>query len=250
MSEALATARSRAANARGSDTDNGGAVGSALSMRDVRFAYPSTGFGLHIARFDLADGNAVFLRGPSGSGKTTFLGLATGLLKADGGTITVAGTAMPPRAAKRDHLRANRIGVIHQQFNLLSYLDTLSNVLLPGAFRNERSASKDDARTLLARLDVPERLYSSPARALSVGQQQRVAIARALLGGPALVIADEPTSALDVEARDVFLDLLFESVETIGAALLMVSHDPGIGARFGSRYDLREIATVSMGAAA
>ena len=229
--------------------DEAGLADEALLMRDVRFTYRSTGFALHVPRFHLAAGEAVFLRGPSGSGKTTFLSLATGLLATESGEIAVAGEAMPERAARRDRLRASRIGVIHQQFNLLPYLDTLSNVLLPGAFRAGTTSSREEAHDLLTRLGVPEDLHAAPARALSVGQQQRVAIVRALLGTPALVVADEPTSALDVDARNAFLDLLFENVETVGAALLMVSHDPAIGARFAVQHDLREIASISTGGA-
>ena len=242
------------ASDRGGATDDvAPATGNvALAMRDVAFRYPSTGFGLDVAAFDLAAGEAAFLRGPSGSGKTTFLGLATGMLEADAGEIAVAGRPMPARPAARDALRAEAIGVIHQQFNLLPYLDTLSNVTLPLAFgRGTDIAGADEAaRALLGRLGVPEALHRVPARRLSVGQQQRAAIARALLGAPRLVVADEPTSALDVDARDAFLDLLFESAGAAGAALLMVSHDPAIGARFDRRLDLREIATVTDGSAA
>lgn len=223
-----------------------------LAMSDVAFTYPSTGFGLRIAGFDLAAGGRVFLRGPSGSGKTTFLSLATGLLAADIGKVEVAGRPMPGRASARDALRADAIGIIHQQFNLLPYLDTLSNVLLPLAFGrgSASSANQSDARDLLERLGVPASLHGAPARALSVGQQQRVAIARALLGEPSLVVADEPTSALDVETRDAFLDVLFASVEDAGSALLMVSHDPVIGERFGHAIDLGDIAEVDKGVAA
>ena len=128
---------------------------------------------------------------------------------------------MPRRAAARDRLRADRIGVIHQQFNLLPYLDTLSNVLMPFAFgRSNDGASVDTARSLLTRLGIREDQFRAPARTLSVGQQQRVAIARALVGGPELVVADEPTSALDADTRDRFLDLLFETSDAAGAALL------------------------------
>ena len=226
----------------------------ALSMRGVGFRYPATGFALVVEAFSLPAGGRVFLRGPSGSGKTTFLSLATGLLAADGGAIHVAGQAMPRGGAGRDRLRAGAIGVIHQQFNLLPYLDVVANVTLPLAFSPERRARAGDAdagaRALLSRLGVPAELHRTRASRLSVGQQQRVAIARALLGAPPLVVADEPTSALDVDARDAFLDLLFESVERSGAALLMVSHDPAIGRRFPARHDLREIATVVQAEAA
>ena len=224
-----------------------------LAMRDVAFSYPSTGFALAVHAFSLAPGESVFLRGPSGSGKTTFLSLATGLLAADSGEVRLAGQAMPRRAAARDALRAGAVGIIHQQFNLLPYLDTLSNVLMPVAFGRGAvglSELQDQARDMLASLGVPSSLHGAPARTLSVGQQQRVAIARALLGRPALVVADEPTSALDVETRDAFLDVLFAQVADAGSTLLMVSHDPAIGARFARSLDLSELATVDQRAAA
>ncbi|MEM7488967.1 MAG: ATP-binding cassette domain-containing protein [Pseudomonadota bacterium] len=213
----------------------------ALDMRDVAFRYPSTGFALTVPAFAIGAGEHAFLRGPSGSGKTTILGLATGLLAADDGTVTVDGRPMPMHAAARDRLRADAIGVIHQQFNLLPYLDTLSNVLLPAAFGRGRVAP-GTAIDLLDRLGVPRALHAAPARALSVGQQQRVAIARALIGAPRLIVADEPTSALDADARDAFLDVLFENADAVGAALLMVSHDPEIGRRFARVHDLRDVA--------
>ncbi|MEM7642070.1 MAG: ATP-binding cassette domain-containing protein [Pseudomonadota bacterium] len=216
----------------------------ALSMRDVAFRYAGTGFALTVPHYALDTAEAAFLRGPSGSGKTTLLGLATGLLAANAGTIDVAGQTMPDRAAARDRLRADAIGVIHQQFNLLPYLDTLTNVLLPTAFGRDAADPTDRAVHLLTRLGIPNALHHAPARALSVGQQQRVAVARALIGSPRLIVADEPTSALDAEARDTFLDLLFERAETAGAALLMVSHDPAIGRRFARADDLRDVARI------
>ena len=218
-----------------------------LAMSDVKFAYSTTAFSLEIDQFELRAGECVFLRGPSGSGKTTFLSLATGLLEAGSGSIAVAGREMPKKASARDALRADAVGIIHQQFNLLPYLDTLSNVLLPIAFGRDVGTSDNQsfARDLLKRLGVPTALHCARAGTLSVGQQQRVAIARALLGRPALVVADEPTSALDSDTRDAFMDVLFDCVEDAGSSLLMVSHDPAIGERFECAIDLRDIATVT-----
>ena len=232
----------------GTTPEPGGRPGAspALAMRGVRFRYPSTGFGLAVEAFDLPADARAFLRGPSGSGKTTFLSLAAGLLAPSEGEIVVAGTPMPSRPPGRDALRAEAIGIVHQQFNLLPASDVLTNVVLPLAFSRARRGRAGGARrraaTMLDRLGVPAALHRAPARALSVGQQQRVAIARALIGGPALVIADEPTSALDADARDAFLDLLMEAVDEAGAALLMVSHDPVVGHRFPVRLDLRDVA--------
>ena len=131
----------------------------------------------------------------------------------------------------------------------MPYLDTVTNVLLPGAF-GRGGADLVEATELLARLGVPEALHAAPARALSVGQQQRVAIARALIGSPRLIVADEPTSALDPDARDAFLDVLFDSAARAGAALLMVSHDAEIGRRFSRIHDLRDVARTDRARAA
>jgi len=157
---------------------------------------------------------------------------------------------MPERASARDAIRAGSVGIIHQQFNLLPYLDTLSNVLLPFAFGRGGRADmgRSDAHELLEQLGVPLSLHQAQAQTLSVGQQQRVAIARALLGRPELVVADEPTSALDAQTRDAFLQVLFNCVEEAGSALLMVSHDPEIGERFERNINLADIAHVKSGA--
>ncbi|MEM8823624.1 MAG: ATP-binding cassette domain-containing protein [Pseudomonadota bacterium] len=219
-------------------TDNGHV---ALELRDVEFRYPSTGFALSVPAFTLGAGERVLLRGPSGSGKTTLLALAAGLLAADRGTIRVDDRTMPTRLAACDRLRAETIGIIYQQFNLLASLDTLSNVLLPTAF-GRRRVEAGTAIDLLDQLGIPSQLHAAPAGRLSVGQQQRVAIARALIGAPPLILADEPTSALDPDSRDAFLEVLFDTVAAAGAALLLVSHDAAISHRFPRVHDLRDIA--------
>ena len=223
-----------------------------LSLNGVGFSYPGGGFYLSIENFGLAAGEKVFLRGPSGSGKTTFLSLATGLLEASSGSVKIAGKEMPKSASGRDALRADAIGIIHQQFNLLPYLTTIDNVMLPVAFGREMNAGdmEQAASSLLKRLGILEPLHSARSSALSVGQQQRVAIARALLGRPALVVADEPTSALDADTRDAFLEVLFDCVDDAGSALLMVSHDAAIGERFERSANLTDIAKTRMVATA
>ncbi len=216
-----------------------------LTIEDLRFSWQPGKALLDLPALSLAAGESLFLRGPSGSGKSTLLNLVGGVLSAQCGSIRLLGHALETlKPAQRDRLRSDHIGFVFQQFNLLPYLDALDNVTLPCDFsrrRAERAGAdpRAQARTLLERLQLDvARLAGRPAAELSVGQQQRVAAARALIGMPELVIADEPTSALDADSRDGFLSLLFDECRRAGAALLFVSHDRSLEARFDRSLDL------------
>lgn len=216
-----------------------------LSIEDLRFSWQPGKALLDLAELRLSAGESLFLRGPSGSGKSTLLNLVGGVLSAQSGSIRLLGHALETlKPAQRDRLRADHIGFVFQQFNLLPYLDAIDNVTLPCGFsrrRAERAGAdpRAQARTLLERLQLDvASLAGRPAAELSVGQQQRVAAARALIGMPELVIADEPTSALDADSRDGFLSLLFDECRRAGAALLFVSHDRSLEARFDRSLDL------------
>lgn len=215
----------------------------ALSVSDLRYRWPRQATDcLDIPHFAIATGERVFLHGPSGGGKSTLLGLLGGVLLPlpQHGRIELLGrdiTALNSRA--RDRCRADHIGFIFQQFNLLPWLSALDNVLLPCTFsapRRQRanSAGKatDEAARLLTHLDLAPALWQRPAAELSVGQQQRVAAARALIGRPEILIADEPTSALDAPRQQAFIDLLLQETAAAGAALLFVSHDARLAAHF------------------
>jgi len=200
-----------------------------------------------IDELSLDAGEHLFVRGASGSGKTTLLNLLAGIHVPTTGTIRLLGTdiaALSP--SRRDRFRADHIGVVFQQFNLLPYLTMLENVTVSQAFssrKRDRSSKSDvttTARRLLRSLNLPDDLHRSPAAELSVGQQQRVAVARALIGGPEILIADEPTSALDADNRDRFLDLLFQEAEAQGCTLIFVSHDPQLAERFERVIELAE----------
>jgi putative ABC transport system ATP-binding protein len=195
---------------------------------------------LHIDSLRIAAGESVFMYGPSGCGKSTLLNLIAGVLLPRAGTVSILGQRSDHlAAAARDRLRAEHIGYIFQQFNLIPYLSMVDNVVLPCRFApsrrqragGTRAAVLATARGILARLDLTDpALLRRAVSALSIGQQQRVAAARALIGGPELIIADEPTSALDETRRITFLDLLLR--ERAGAALLFVSHDLRLAERF------------------
>ncbi|NDV01114.1 ABC transporter ATP-binding protein [Pseudoroseicyclus tamaricis] len=230
--------------------------GSALTLAGLLHQYDGGGgFTLRCPEFSVAAGESVLLLGESGSGKSTLLSLICGILAPKEGRIDIAATELSKlRPAARDAFRAEHIGVIFQQFNLLPYASAQDNVLLPLHFSSARRARVTDpparARALLAALGLPEGTAAVAARHLSVGQQQRVAVARALIGAPELIVADEPTSALDATTQGTFLDLLFDQCRAAGSALLMVSHDPRIGSRFDRVVELADIVTTERAAAA
>ena len=215
---------------------------SAVSLRKLRYCWPgNTQPTLLIDELDIASGERVFLKGASGSGKSTLLQLLAGVLPAGPGQISVLGQPLAALSqAARDQFRANHLGFVFQMFNLLPYLSTIDNVLLPLAFsrlRNDRvgasaASALAEAQRLLQALGLDPALQRRSVNQLSVGQQQRVALARALIGAPELVICDEPTSAIDTPQRDRFMQLLLEQVERTGASLLFVSHDPGLQSHF------------------
>ena len=202
----------------------------------------------------LAAGETMLLLGESGSGKSTLLSLICGTIAPQTGRIRVAGTDLTALSgAERDRFRAEQIGVIFQQFNLLPFGSVADNICLPLRFAPERRRRAGNASievaTLLAALNLPLGIRTARARNLSVGQQQRVAVARALIGQPPLIIADEPTSALDADTQAAFLDLLFAQIEANGQSLLMVSHDSRLKDRFDSAVRMEDIADIERAAA-
>ncbi|WP_197053803.1 ABC transporter ATP-binding protein [Chitinibacter sp. ZOR0017] len=221
-----------------------------LELADVTFSWPGAARPtLQLAQFNLAAGERLFLRGPSGSGKSTLLALLTGIQRPQSGQVRLLGHDLTALSGpQRDHLRADHLGYVFQQFNLLPYLSVLDNVLLSCQFsrlRRQRATTlagspEAQARELLTRLDLAAYL-SRPVAALSVGQQQRVALARALIGAPELLIADEPTSALDAERRDAFIELLFDCANAQQTAILLVSHDPQLAHHFDRQLSLPAI---------
>lgn len=227
----------------------------ALALTDVTFAWPGqSGFSLSCPDFRIAVGESVLLLGASGSGKSTLLSLVCGIATANEGRVCVNGTDLGSLGAgARDRFRAEQIGVIFQQFNLLPYARVLDNILLPLRFAPKRKTRAGnpaaEAGRLCTALGLPVGVLAMQAGRLSVGQQQRVAVARALIGAPPLIVADEPTSALDAATQDSFLRLLFEQSTQAGSSLLMVSHDKRLGQRFDRVIRLEDIVTTGKVAA-
>jgi putative ABC transport system ATP-binding protein len=222
-----------------------------IRIADLGFQWPGAGqFALRIPRFEVAAGERIFVYGPSGSGKSTLLGLLGGVLVPQRGTIAILGTEVTfMSATARDRFRADHVGFLFQQFNLVPYLSVIDNVLLSCRFSARRRAKAEaggrslheEAARLLSDLDLDVKLRDREVTTLSVGQQQRVAAARALIGHPEIVIADEPTSALDAERQAAFLALLLRECVDEGATLLFVSHDRRLSASFTRVISLQSI---------
>ena len=218
-----------------------------LQLEKVQFGWAGRrGFSLSVSSFQVAAGETVLLVGESGSGKSTLLSLICGTVVPDSGRVSVAGSDISQLSSRaRDKLRAEKIGVIFQQFNLLPFGNVVDNVLLPLRFapgrRNRAGDATSAARRLCVALGLPKDVLTEKAHRLSVGQQQRVAVARALIGEPPLIVADEPTSALDANTQEAFLDVLFQQAHACSASVLMVSHDARLADRFDRVVEMDEI---------
>ena len=226
-----------------------------LSLDDVQYRWPGrTSFGLHVPKLTLAPAQTVLLLGESGSGKSTLLSLICGTIIAQSGVVSVAGNNIASLSAgKRDRFRAETIGLIFQQFNLLPFASVQDNILLPLQFapmrRKRVPVLVAEAERLCRALGLPSDIMTVRAGALSVGQQQRVAAARALIGTPQLIIADEPTSSLDAATQATFLQLLFAQSRAHDTTLLMVSHDARLSSQFDRVIQMADIAQAVRGSA-
>ncbi len=217
-----------------------------IKLKDLTYRWKGQSKNtLEIAELSVSKGEHVFLRGESGSGKTTLLNLLAGILTPVEGELHLLEQPVHQmKPSVRDRFRADHMGVIFQQFNLLPYLSTLENVTLPCQFsslRRERAGDlQEQAIALLEHLKLDSELRTKPVTELSVGQQQRVAVARALIGQPEIILADEPTSALDTRTRDAFLKLLFDQADAQNSTVVFVSHDPYIAESFPRVIELSE----------
>ncbi|WP_405492881.1 ABC transporter ATP-binding protein [Streptomyces sp. NBC_00096] len=207
----------------------------AVELRGVQRRYGHGATTVHALRgidLTLPRGSFTAVMGPSGSGKSTFLQCAAGLDLPTGGSVRLGGAEITGMNENQlTELRRSRLGFVFQAFNLLPSLTVEQNVLLPMRLAGGRAAAQgqDRAAELLARVGLEGKGRRRPAE-LSGGQQQRVAIARALVTRPDVVFADEPTGALDTTTAAEVLGLLRTAVDTLGATVVMVTHDPAAAA--------------------
>ncbi|WP_280723446.1 ABC transporter ATP-binding protein [Kitasatospora sp. MAA4] len=200
----------------------------AVELRGVRRLYGRGDSAVQALRgidLVLPRGSFTAVMGPSGSGKSTFLQCAAGLDRPSSGEVLLGGEAITELSENRlTELRRSRIGFVFQSFNLLPSLTVQQNVLLPQRLAGQRQ-DRRRAKELLTQVGLGEHGGRRPGQ-LSGGQQQRVAIARALITQPEVVFADEPTGALDTRTAQEVLGLLRRAVDTLGATIVMVTHDP------------------------
>ncbi|HKD33328.1 MAG TPA: ABC transporter ATP-binding protein [Gaiellaceae bacterium] len=199
-----------------------------VAARDITRRYGEGDTAVDALRgvsLDVSQGKLTAVMGPSGSGKSTLMHILAALDRPTSGSIWIAGTKLGElNDTEITKLRREHIGFVFQFFNLLPMLTAEENVLLPLTIAGE----KPDAawrEELLKKVGLDDRRTHRPAE-LSGGQQQRVAIARALISRPTVVFADEPTGNLDSKTGAEILELLRDSVESLGQTTVMVTHDP------------------------
>ena len=187
----------------------------------------------------IEEGSFVAIQGTSGSGKSTLLNVLGGLDHPTSGEVYFADKPLSP-LSKRQMARYRRysIGMIFQNFNLISTMSAGENVGLALAFAGVRGVERRKrAEELLSRVGLEDRLTHRPSE-LSGGEQQRVAIARALANRPKVLLADEPTGNLDSTRAHELLSLLRGMVDRDSLTVLMVTHDHELATSFGDRIIL------------
>jgi len=179
---------------------------------------------------NMREGETLAILGQSGSGKSTLLTLLAGLDSPTSGSIILDGQDMQKLNEEQlSKFRAQKIGIIFQQFHLMSHLTALENVSLPlDLFRDPKATAK--AEKALEQVGLKKRLAHFPHQ-LSGGECQRVAIARAMVVRPAILLADEPTGNLDNTTGAYVTDMIFDLVRDHGMTMLFVTHNEELAKR-------------------
>ena len=183
--------------------------------------------------FSIAEGESVSIIGSSGSGKSTLLHLLGGLDKPDSGSLKIMGKDLAALSQSQlGALRNKNLGFVYQFHHLLAEFSALENVMMPLLIgKIPRCEAEAQAADMLAKVGLAQRIRHRPAE-LSGGERQRAAIARALANRPKCLLADEPTGNLDRKNARLALDLMLELQAELGTALIVVTHDDELAARF------------------
>ena len=185
-------------------------------------------FALNDVSLKIEEGEFVAIIGPSGSGKSTLMHILGCLDKPTTGSYKFAGGEVSRLSEDRlAEIRNKKVGFIFQSFNLLPRTSALKNVQLPLIYtRQKASESAENARKMLEKVGLADRINATPAQ-LSGGQQQRVAIARALINGPLVIFADEPTGNLDSKTSAQILEI-FQKLNSEGRTIIMITHETDV----------------------
>jgi len=206
-----------------------------IEVQNLSKKYADSVEALRGITFNMEKGEWIAVLGPSGSGKSTLLNILGCLDSPTCGRVTVDGSDLSSlRAAEVARFRAEKVGLIFQQFHLVPYLTALENVMLAQYFHS--LADEGEAAEALRHVGLEDRLRHLPSQ-LSGGEQQRVCVARALINQPNLILADEPTGNLD-EVNETLVLGLFTELHRAGHTIVMVTHDPEVGRRADRHIEL------------
>ena len=189
---------------------------------------------------DIEPGEFIAVVGRSGSGKTTMLDLLGLLLKPTAGKLFIDDVDTAQLGDRqRAQMRARKVGFVFQEYNLLSGLNVLENVMLPLRYVKDGKAGRQRALELIERVGLTDRIKHRPTE-LSGGQMQRVAIARSMVNSPSLILLDEPTGAVDTETAQQLVDLLKRLNREEHVTLVLVTHDTDIAGQATRQIRLKD----------
>ncbi len=197
-----------------------------LELKDVSMVY-GTVQALRDINLVVREGEWLAIMGPSGSGKTTMMNIIGCMDKPSFGTVVLDGQDLTVTSSRElTEIRRDKIGLIFQQFHLISYLTALENVMMAQYYHS--MVDEKEAMRALERVGLGQRAKHLPSQ-LSGGEQQRVCIARALINYPRLILADEPTGNLDGENEEIVMDI-FRQLHEEGSSIVMVTHSLEVAA--------------------
>ena len=200
-------------------------MGKILEMKGVSKVY-GTLHALSDINLTVNAGDWLSIMGPSGSGKTTMINLIGCMDSPSSGSVILDGHDISREsAASLTRIRRDKIGLIFQQFHLISYLTAVENIMVAPYYHS--MPDEGEALEALEKVGLKDRARHLPSQ-LSGGEQQRVCIARALINSPDILLGDEPTGNLDEENEGIVIDIL-RTLHNEGATIIVVTHDPEVG---------------------
>jgi putative ABC transport system ATP-binding protein len=215
-----------------------------LKVQDLKKVYFQGELEIPVLRglsVNVEKAEVVAVLGQSGSGKSTLLALLAGLDKADSGSIRVGDTEIEKlSSAQTTEWRGKNVGIVFQQFHLVSHLTAQENIELPLEILGwERAEREKRAFGLLEAIGLSGRSHHRPSQ-LSGGECQRIAIARALAPRPQLILADEPSGNLDIETGEKVMAAFFEQIRAAKTTCILVTHNRDLADRCDRRFALRQ----------